>query len=84
MAGDERLLARMRASKSGWGQKDFETLYLSFGFQYKEGARHRLYSHPKYPELYATVARHNDLAKGYVSAAIRLIDRLKQLEAEYE
>lgn len=84
MADAEKLLSRMRASKSGWGEKDLESLYVGFGFQYQEGGKHRLYSHPKYPELYATVGRHKSLAKGYISTAVKLIDRLKELESANE
>jgi hypothetical protein len=76
----EKLLERMRASKAGWGENDLETLYLAFGFQFREGNHHRVYFHPKYPYLYATVARHRSLAKGYVSTAVKLIDQLRQLE----
>lgn len=78
----EKLLARMRATKSGWGPDDLETLYLSFGFHYREGGSHRIYFHPRHPELYATVARHRKLAKGYVDYAVKLIDRLKRMEEE--
>lgn len=78
----ERLLARMRATKSDWSDKDLESLYLGFGFEYREGSKHRFYYHPAHPQLYATVARHNPLAKGYVATAVRLIDLLNQLEAD--
>lgn len=77
----ERLLSRMRASKSGWSDKDIESLYLGFGFEFREGSKHRFYYHPTYPELYATVARHNPLAIGYVATAVKLVDRLKQKES---
>lgn len=80
----ERLLARMRATKSGWGADDFEKLYLSFGFRYTENKGHRRYAHPKYPDLYAFVGRHRNLAKGYASDAVKLIDRLKEREGEDE
>lgn len=84
MGDAEKLLARMRASKSGWGQKDFESLYEGFNFQFREGSRHRFYFHPKYPQLYAVVARHDKLAKGYASDAVKLIDQLKRLESSNE
>ena len=80
MEDAEKLLSRMRVSKSGWGDRDLESLYLGFGFQFREGGKHRFYFHPKYPQLYATVARHNPLAKGYISKAVKIIDQLKQLE----
>jgi len=84
VADAEKLLSRMRASKSGWSQKDMESLYLGFGFQFREGANHRFYSHPKYTELFATVARHNSLAIGYVTTAIKLIEKLKEMEKSNE
>ena len=74
---DDRLLARMEASKAGWGPRHLATLYTSFGFKKREGARHTLYSHPDHPELRATVARSGPLAIGYITTAIRLIRRLK-------
>jgi predicted RNA binding protein YcfA (HicA-like mRNA interferase family) len=84
MDAAEKLLERMRASKASWSAQDLETLYLGFGFQVREGGRHRFFYHPKYPQLYATVARHNSLAKGYIATAVKLIDQLKQLEASHD
>ncbi len=83
MPGDEKLLDRMRRSKSGFGCRDLDALYGSFGFKYREG-RDRFWYHPKYPRLCANVARHNQLAKGYVAHAVRIIDQLKRLEAQDE
>ncbi len=45
----EKLLARMRQTKEGWGQDDLHTLYLGFGFNFREGAKHRVYIHSRYP-----------------------------------
>lgn len=84
MADAEKLLSRMRASKSGWGEKDLRSLYFGFGFQLREGGKHCFYFHPKYPQLYATVARHDPLAIGYVATAIKLIDQLKKMESSDE
>lgn len=83
MPGDEKLLERMRRSKSGFGSKDLDALYASFGFKYREG-RDRFWYHPKYPWLWANVARHNELAKGYVAHAVKIIDQLKELEGRDE
>jgi hypothetical protein len=71
----------MRRSLSGWGSDDLATLYEGFGFTRREGANHTIYSHPKYPDLYATVGRHTELAKGYVETAIKRIDTLREREA---
>jgi hypothetical protein len=80
----EELLERMRASKAGWGAGDLEKLYLGFGFVFREGSRHRLYVHPRYSDLYATVGRHRSLAIGYITTAIRLIGELKERDEHHE
>lgn len=82
MNDPEKLLARMRLSRSGWGMDDLHKLYIGFGFEWEDGGSHRLYKHPKFPQLYSTVGRHKSLAKGYPTAAIRLIDQLKRLNSE--
>lgn len=79
MSKDEKLLDRMRRSKTGWRFNDIESLYLSFGFEKYEGGRHAMFIHPNFPELRATVARHRYLPIGYVQFAIKLIDKLKEL-----
>jgi hypothetical protein len=76
----EKLLQRMRQTLAGWGQDHFDTLYRGYGFECEEGSNHHLYFHPEYPELMATVGRHNKLHKGYASHAIETIDRLIELE----
>jgi hypothetical protein len=84
MPSVERLLERMRRSKAGWTSADLERLYVGLGFEVREGGKHRVYIHPKYPELRATVTRSHSLAKGYVEHALHLAKRLKEMEAEYE
>ncbi len=71
----------MRRTKSGFGMKDLDTLYQSFGFVFREG-RDRFYFHPRHKHLCAIVARHTELAKGYISHAVHVIDELKRLEEE--
>jgi len=77
----QKLLDRMRQSKHGWGQDDLQALYKGFGFSWRDKGKHRVYTHPKYPELIATVARHNKLPIGYIQEAISMIDRLGVLQA---
>ena len=76
----ERLLARMRVSKSGWSQGDLRRLYLGFGFEVDEGGNHTLYIHPVFPQLRATVPRHSPLPIAYANHAVKLIDELVSLE----
>lgn len=83
--GDEDLLARMTRTRAGWGQADLERLYLSFGFDKREGGKHTVYTHRADPRtLRATVGRHGSLAPGYVQTAIRLIRHLEALEEPEE
>lgn len=80
MSAAEKLLKKMRASKDGYGQSDFERLYTGFGFEKKTGGNHDTYFHRKY-ELKAQVARHNTLATGYAVTAVDIIDKLLEKQA---
>jgi hypothetical protein len=84
--GDVELLEQMRRSRSGWGEDDFDRLYRSFGFREitRPRAPHRVYLHPYFRELRATVGRHRSLAKGFATTAVRLIDTLLARQAEPE
>lgn len=80
--GDEKLFARMQATKAGWGWQDLRTLYVSFGFDMRDKGKHTVFRHPKWKTLRATVARHRSLPIGYIQTAIRLITELKRLKGE--
>lgn len=80
----EKLLERMRNSASGWGQSDFEHLFEGFGFKWREGKKHRIYWHPKFPNLYMSVPRHNSLKEWVARDAVKLIDELKNNLAREE
>ena len=62
--GDVHLLEQMRRRWGGWGEDDLDRLYRSFGFREitRPRAPHRVYVHPDYPDLHATVGRHRSLA----------------------
>lgn len=76
--GDYELLERMRRTRSGWSEDDLDKLYRSFGFREitRPRAPHRVYIHPDYSDLRATVARKKSLPKGYATTAVRIIDKL--------
>lgn len=78
----EKLRGRMQATKAGWTADDLDSLYEGFGFTYRDGGKHRVYSHPTYPTLIATVKRGNKLPVGYVQVALKLLDRLDELKQE--
>jgi hypothetical protein len=76
----EKLLERMRQSKSGWKRRDLDKLYEGFGFIITPGRNHDIVKHPVFSQLRTTLPRHTAIAKGYVQEAIKIIDRLKELE----
>ena len=76
----EKLLERMRQSKSNWKRKDLDSLYIGFGFIITHGKKHDIVKHPDYPLLRTTLPRHTKLAKGYVEQAIKLVDRLLEMK----
>ena len=84
--GDMELLEQMRRRRSGWGEEDFDRLYRRFGFREitRPRAPHRVYVHPEFPDLRATVGRHRSLAIGYATTAVRLIETLLARLAERE
>jgi len=76
------LLEQMRKSKSNWKKEDIEKLYKEFGFIIRHGSNHDIVTHPEFPKLRATLARHKALPKGYVQYAVKLIDQLLELQKE--
>ena len=78
----QKLLERMRRSKSNWKKIDLEKLYEGYGFIITHGATHDIVKHPDFPELRTTLPRHNYLAKGYVEFAIKLVNRLLEQRNE--
>ena len=80
--GPEYLLAKIRRAPACSSRRELETLYLGFGFTIRHGANHDVVSHSQFPELRGTIARHQSLAIGYFTTAVKLIDKLKELRAQ--
>lgn len=78
----EKLLEKMRNSKSNWKRADLDKLYEGYDFVILHGGNHDIVKHPDFPQLRATLPRHRELAKGYVEFAVKLIDRLLELQKE--
>lgn len=76
-----KMLEDMKVNKSGWGQKDMETVYLGHGFTFRDDGKHRVYYHPVFKQLSTAVSRQNDLPPGYARTAIKLIAELEALSA---
>ncbi len=73
----EKLLERMRKSKSGWTSNDLIRLYRGFGFDIRSGSRHYVITHSAYPSLRATLSRRLKDSTPYVSEAIKMIDKME-------
>ena len=80
----EKILEQMHNSKSNWKRADLDTLYEGFGFIITHGGNHDIVKHPNFPQLRATLPRHRQLAKGYVEFAVKLVDKLLELQKESE
>ncbi len=82
MSRAEKLRKRMTQTKADWTGEDLERLYLGYGFQVREGSKHRIYSHPVHRHLRATVTRSPQaVATGYIQEALSLLDQLDELNA---
>ena len=79
MSAADKLYERAKRTKAGWRFEEVRRLYLGFGFEEKQGGKHTLFIHPRYPQLVATVTRKRTLAMGYVDKAVRLIEELRRL-----
>ena len=75
----EKLLEEMRRSKAKWKRRDIVALYQGFGFRIAHRSKHDKIYHPDFPNLVEGLPRHRTLPKVYVSNAVKLVDRLKEL-----
>ena len=73
----EKLLARMRKSKSGWTSQDLLRLFRGFGFDVRNGSSHDVITHTAYPSLRLTLPRRLKDSTPYVSKAIKMIDNME-------
>jgi hypothetical protein len=76
----KKLLEQMRNSKSNWKRADLDRLYEGFGFIITHSANHDIVKHPRFPHLRSTLPCHRELAKGYVEFAVKLVDKLLELQ----
>jgi len=67
-----------------WKMADLESLYEGFGFIIKHGQNHDIVKHPNFPHLRSTLPRHIQLAKGHVEYAVKLVDKLSELQKQSE
>jgi len=78
-----KLLEEMRASKANWRRHDLDSLYEGFGFTIKHGRSHDVIYHPDFKQLRTTLPRHStEVLKSYVQIAVKLVDKLLELQKE--
>lgn len=80
----QKLLERMRRSKTGWKRDDVAQLYTGFGFTIQSGGSHDKVTHPDYPQLITSLPRHPKVHEYIVVQAVKNIDRLLELEKAKE
>ena len=81
----EELLSAMRRLTANWTRRDLDTLYSGFGFNIRIGKGHDIAKHPEFPRLRATLPKkHHYLAGGFVTFAVKLVDKLQQLKRQGE
>jgi len=76
----KKLLEGMRQSKNNWSLEELYALYKGFGFDIRQGSNHPIAKHLKYPQLRGTLPNHTKFATGYISHAVKLVDKLLELE----
>jgi hypothetical protein len=76
----EELLDKARRSSSGWRRTELDSLYESFGFSVVARAKHDMAFHPEYPTLKTMLPRHRKVNRFYVEQAVKLIDKLIELQ----
>jgi hypothetical protein len=75
-----KLFERMCATPTGWGQREFHTVYDGFGFSCRQG-RDLVYTHPDHPTLApAMVGRQNELLPAYTYTAVKRIKHIINAE----
>jgi len=80
VARHHKILEAMRRTKAGWKPRDFEALYVGFGFDAIDLGKHTKYRHPSHPRLWTTVKRADPLSKAYAQDAVELIEQLLAME----
>lgn len=73
---EDKLLERAKSSPANWKRKDLDRLYEAYGFIIENGSKHDIVKNTKYPELRATLPRHNSVLKFYVQYAVKLIEEM--------
>jgi len=80
----EKLLEKARRSRGDWKRTELEKLYKGYGFVIEHGSKHDIVYHEDHDFLIQTLPRHNKLQPGYARQAVKLIERLLEIEEDLE
>jgi len=75
-SGAWKRLRKTRDSKAGWGPDHYEHMLTGFGFEYRDGAGHRIYWDPDDKENRVSIPRHGELKAYVAEQAVAAIERL--------
>jgi hypothetical protein len=73
-----KLLEKMRNNSHGWMLNDLDTLLSAWGFQHRNGAKHNVYNHPRFPDLRLTIPHDRRAPAVYVDDAVALVDEIQR------
>lgn len=71
-----RILERYRKEPASCDKRNLQKLLRQFGFESRNGSKHIIYTHPDSPRLRFGLPYGKKISSGYVSDAIKAIDKL--------
>lgn len=78
----EKLLAKLREHRRGWGHRDLHTILKATGFEWRD-SKHRVYRHPVHTDLGPyPIPRSDDLAPQYARDVLHCVEEVLQREAD--
>ena len=77
-----KLLEKAKKSPANWKRKELDRLYQAYGFVIENGGKHDIVKCERYPDLRATLPRHNSVIKFYVMYAVKLIEEMLERDGE--
>ena len=80
MTSLEKRIQKLRQQPHGVSTDELERILFALGFYFRKGkGSHRCYQHPDLPGFLLTLPYQRALKKGYVTQALRAIDRILEL-----
>jgi len=80
MSAADRLRQKMQRTKDGWNADDLRKLYEGFGFECREGGKHRICIHAAFRDIRTTIIRDGKVPAGYIQKALKHLDEVENRE----